>query len=370
MRSLHIDTARTWRGGQNQVLLTVNGMAEAGHDAMLLAHEDGELRRRAGEGLRFLGFSPRSEFDVQAGWKLHAVLKDRAPDVVHAHDPMAVSLVAMAMQMRGASAPKPLVVASRRVDFHLKHHAFSRWKYSHVDVFIAASRMIADILEQDGISPDRIAVVHDGVNISAIDKVPLVDAHAAFWLPHGAPIIGNVAALAPHKGQRHLIDAMRLVVRAVPDARLVILGEGELHDELQAQITELGLERHVTLAGFRQDALGLIRSLDIFVMSSVTEGLGSAILEAMACERVVIGTRAGGIPEVVDDGVTGLLIPPRDHQAMADAIISLLGDPARRTRMGAAGRARVVSEFSVEALVQGTLRVYEGRARATTPSAV
>lgn len=361
MRSLHIDTARTWRGGQNQVLLTVNGLAEAGHEAMLLAHEDGELRRRAGEGLRFLGFSPRSEFDIQAGWQLAGVLKDRTPDVVHAHDPMAVSLVAMAMQMRGTSGPSPLVVASRRVDFHLKRHAFSRWKYGHVDVFIAASRMIAGILEHDGIAADRIEVVHDGVNIDSIDRQPAIDAHGAFWLPSGAPLVGNVAALAPHKGQRHLIDAMRLVVREMPDARLLVIGDGELRDTLQQQVAELGLERHVTLTGFRNDALGLMRSLDLCVMSSVTEGLGSAVLEAMACERAMVGTRAGGIPEVIEDDVTGLLVPPRDHEAMAAAVVRLLRDPDRRAQMGAAGRARVVSEFSVDALVQGTARVYQER---------
>lgn len=361
MRSLHIDTARTWRGGQNQVLLTVNGLAEAGHEATLLAHEDGELRRRAGEGMRFLGFSPRSEFDVQAGWRLAGLLKDQEPDVVHAHDPMAVSLVAMAMQMRTGSNGRPLVVASRRVDFHLKHHAFSRWKYSHVDVFVAASETIAGILEKDGIPRDRIEVVHDGVNIGAIDRQPAVDAHAAFFLPHGSPLVGNVAALAPHKGQRHLIDAMRLVVQRSPDARLVIVGEGELHNDLREQVNELGLDRHVTLAGFRHDAIGLMRTFDVFVMSSVTEGLGSSILEAMACERAVIATRAGGIPEIVEDGVTGLLVAPRDHRAMADAIVQLLDDPARRTQMGAAGRARVVSAFSVEALVHRTVRVYTQR---------
>jgi glycosyltransferase involved in cell wall biosynthesis len=366
MRSLHVDTARTWRGGQNQVLLTVNGLAEAGHDAMLLAHENGELRRRAGDGLRFLGFSPRSEFDVHAGWQLAGVLRDRDPQVVHAHDPMAVSLVAMAMQMRGATGPKPLVVASRRVDFHLKHHAFSRWKYGHVDVFIAASRTIAGILEQDGIAADRIEVVHDGVNIGYIDKQPSADAHATFWLPHGAPLIGNVAALAPHKGQRHLVDAMALVVRDMPDARLLILGDGELRETLQQQIAELGLERHVTLAGFRHDALGLMRSLDLFVMSSVTEGLGSSILEAMACERAVVGTQAGGIPEVISHEVTGILVAPRDAAAMAGAIVQLLRDRARRTQMGAAGRARVVSEFSVEALVERTAKVYEQRLAART----
>ena len=141
MRSLHIDTARSWRGGQNQVLLTVTGLGEAGHAATLLAHEHGELHRRAREGLRCLAFTPRSEFDVRAGWQLARVLVDLRPEVVHAHDPMAVALVAMALQM-GKIARRPLVVASRRVDFHLKQHAFSKWKYRHVDVFIAASAQI------------------------------------------------------------------------------------------------------------------------------------------------------------------------------------------------------------------------------------
>jgi glycosyltransferase involved in cell wall biosynthesis len=358
MRSLHIDTARTWRGGQNQVLLTVNGLAEVGHDAILIAHEDGELRRRAGEGMRFLGFAPRSEFDVQAGWQLSRVLTDLAPDVIHAHDPMAVSLTAMALQITPALR-RPLVVASRRVDFHLKRHAFSRWKYRHVDVFVAASRLIAAILEQDGIARDQIEVVHDGVNVGAIDREPAVDAHAAFWLPHGAPVVGNVAALAGHKGQRHLIAAAARVVRDMPDARFIILGEGELREALETQVASLGLDRHVHLPGFRRDVIGLMKSFDLFVMSSVTEGLGSAILEAMTCERAVVASDTGGIPEAVDENVTGLLVPPRDEPALAKAILALLRDPDRRRRFGHAGRARVVEEFSVEQLVAGTLDVYE-----------
>lgn len=372
MRSLHIDTARTWRGGQNQVLLTVNGLAEAGHDAILLAHENGELRRRAGEGLRFLSFSPRSEFDVQAAWQLAGVLRQRRPDIVHAHDPMGVSLVAMALQMSTGKLDRPLVVAARRVDFHLKRHAFSKWKYRHVDVFIAASGTIAAILEADGIAPDRIEVVHDGVNVSFIDKQPPVDAHAEFWLPHGAPLVGNVAALAAHKGQRHLIAAAARIIRDVPDTRFLIVGQGELHDTLQHQIESLGLGRHVFLTGFRDDALGLVKSLDLFVMSSLTEGLGSSILEAMACERPVVGTRTGGIPEIVDEGRTGALVPPGDEHALATAVVELLRNPERGREMGAAGRQRVVSEFSVDVLVERTARVYESRLarfRANPPSA-
>ena len=347
MRSLHIDTARTWRGGQNQVLLTVNGLREVDHDAILLAHEQGELKRRAGEGAHVRGFVPRSEFDVQAGWQLVRLLGDLQPDVVHAHDPMAVSLIAMALQMSTSLPRRPLVVASRRVDFHLKRHAFSRWKYKHVDVFIAASRLIAAILEQDGVTADRVEIVHDGVNVHAIERAPAVEAHAALWLPHGAPVVGNAAALAGHKGQKHLVAAAAQVIREIPDARFVIVGEGELRETLEHQVTSLGLERHVFLPGFRKDVIGLMKSFDLFVMSSVTEGLGSAILEA--------------IPEVVKDGVTGILVPPRDEAALAAAIVDLLRDPAKRRALGAAGHDRVMTEFSVEQLVAGTMVVYEGR---------
>ena len=363
MKSVHIDTARTWRGGQNQVLQLVQGLGELAHAAVLVAHEAGELKRRAREGLRFIGFAPRSEFDVHAAWQLAKVLRDVQPDVVHAHDPMAISLAAMALQMKNGLPQRPLVVAARRVDFHLKRHAFSRWKHSHVDIFIAASRVIASILQDDGIPTERIEVVHDGVSLGLVDKQPVVDAHATFWLPRGAPIVGNVAALAPHKGQKHLVAAAKSIVRAVPDARMLIVGDGELREPLERQIKDLGLERHVMLTGFRPDAVGLIKSFDVFVLSSITEGLGSAVLEAMAASRPVVATRAGGIPEAVIDGTTGLLVPPNDAHALADAIVSLLRDPERRERLAAAGRERVAAEFSVEKMVARTLAVYGSRLR-------
>ncbi|MEZ5318845.1 MAG: glycosyltransferase [Vicinamibacterales bacterium] len=362
LKSLHVDTARTWRGGQNQVLQLVTGLEGLGQPAVLVAHDAGVLKRRAQEGLRFFGFAPRSEFDVRAAWQLARVIEEVAPDVVHAHDPMGIALAAMALQMASSRhGPEPLFVAARRVDFHLKRHAFSRWKHRQIDVFIAASRVIAGILRHDGIPEDRIEVVHDGVNLALVDKTTPVDAHAACWLPHGAPIVGNVAALAPHKGQKHLVAAAARVVRELPDTRFVIVGEGELRAALEKQIRDLGLERHVVLTGFREDALGLMKSFDLFAMSSVTEGLGSAMLEAMAAGLPIVGTRAGGIPEAVADGETGLLVPPHDEPALAAAIAALMRDPDRRRALGRAGRARVEAEFSIERMVEGTLDVYRRR---------
>jgi glycosyltransferase involved in cell wall biosynthesis len=170
-----------------------------------------------------------------------------------------------------------------------------------------------------------------------------------------------VAALVPHKGQRHLVAAAARVVRAVPDTRFLIIGEGELRDALTRQIKGLGLERHVHLTGFRNDVIGLQKSFDVFAMSSVTEGLGSAMLDAMACAVPIVATRAGGIPEAIIDGTSGLLVGPQDEGALAAAIVRLLKDPELRGRLGAAGRERVMNEFSIEKMVRETLHTYEER---------
>jgi glycosyltransferase involved in cell wall biosynthesis len=370
MFSLHVDTARTWRGGQNQVLLTVNGLRAIGQRAALVAHPDGELRKRVEEGLELIPIAPKTEMDLTAGWRFARLLKKLAPDVIHAHDPHGVAMASLALSLGGsasASSTKggaaqsrgPALVASRRVDFHLKGNSFSRWKYRQVECFIAASEAIRQMLVADGVPADRTVTVHEGIDVDHVLAAPPVNVHEAFWLPHHAPVVGNVAALVPHKGQRYLIDAAHLVVQQVPDARFVILGEGELREHLEHQVKEHHLEKHVLLPGFRTDVLGCIKGFDLFVMSSVTEGLGTSLLDAMACARPIVATRAGGIPEIVGDDVNGVLVPPRDAHALADAIVRLLKDEDARRRMGDAGLALVRERFTVDRMVEETARVYE-----------
>ena len=333
------------------------GLRARGHRAVLVAHPDGVLYQRAREGDDLVPLGPRSEVDLASAWKLARVVSMHQPDVVHAHDPHAVAMASMALSF-GVGPKVPTLVASRRVDFHLQKHSFSRWKYRQVACFIAASRAIADILRADGIPASRIAVVHDGIDVERVMHIPSADLHREFWFPKGAPVLVNVAALVPHKGQKFLLDAMAAVRRSIPDAQLVIFGEGELRGALEQQVRDLDLGKHVVLAGFRDDVLSLTRSADLFVMSSVTEGLGSTLLDAMAMGLAVAGTTAGGIPEAVEDGVTGLLVPPGHADALAGAIVRLLQDPALRARMGEAGRARVAAEFGVDRLVEGTLAAY------------
>ncbi len=358
MFSLHIDTARTWRGGQNQVLVTVLGLRGLGHRTMLVAHPDGELRQRAKEGLDLIPLAPKTEMDLGAAWRLSRLLKQLKPDIVHAHDPHGVAMAGLALSMSTQLAKPPLVV-SRRVDFHLRNAALSRWKYRQVDCFICASEAIRQMIVADGVPDARTVTVHEGIDLERMNSAPRASLHEELFLPHQAPIVGNVAALVPHKGQRHLIEAAALVVRKVPDARFVIAGEGELRPALERQIKEHRLEKHVLLAGFRPDVLSLHKAFDVFVMSSITEGLGTSLLDAMAAAKPIVATATGGIPEVVVDGLTGILVPPRDDALMAAAIVQLLKDAALRQQMGYAGLARARDLFSSERMLKETLKVYK-----------
>lgn len=358
MFSLHVDTARTWRGGQNQVMLTVLGLRARGHRTALVAHPTGALKERMAEGMDLYPLAPRNEMDLRAAWQLSRLIKQLRPAVIHAHDAHGVAFAALARSMAGGATP-PRFVAARRVDFHIGANALSRWKYRQVELFVCASTCIQSMLVADGIPRERTTVVYEGIDLEHISAAPPINAHKELWLPHEAPVVGNVAALVPHKGQRYLIDAAARVVREVPDARFVIVGDGELADVLERQIRHLNLDKHVFLTGFRPDALSWHKSFDIFVMSSVTEGLGTSALDAMACGRPVVATRAGGLAEVVVDGETGLLVPIRDHDGLAAAIVRLLKNPALRERYGRAGLARARQTFNAERMVDQTLKVYE-----------
>src|SRR6187455_3196178 len=255
MFSLHIDTARSWRGGQSQVRYTVIGLRLLDQRAALVAHPEGALFKRMSEGLDLIPLAPMHEIDLAAAWRLSRVIRQLRPDIVQAHDPHAVAMAATALSI-SSPKPRPPLVASRRVEFRIAHNSFSRWKYSQVDCFIANSEAIRNRLVADGIPRAKTTVVNEGVDVERIVEMPAANVHAELYLPTHAPVVGDAAAI---------------VVKQVPDVRFVILGEGELREKLERQIKEKHLERHVFLAGFRANALELTKSFDIFTMSSVSE---------------------------------------------------------------------------------------------------
>jgi glycosyltransferase involved in cell wall biosynthesis len=358
MFSLHIDTGRGWRGDQSQTFHAVLGMRAAGHRAVLVAHPDGELRRRLSEGDDVIPLAPRREIDVEAAWRLSRVVRQLGPRVVHVHDPQAVAIAATALSI-SAPDPKPALVVSRRTATHVAHDSFSRWTHAQIDCFVANCAAVRDHLVADGIPATKITTVHDGVDVERIVRLPPANVHAECYLPTHAPIVGSVGALVPQKGFHHLIDAARRVVREVPDARFIIVGDGELRESLEKHVHDTHLERHIFLTGFKSNALAFIKGFDVFAVSAVGGGMCTALVDAMAAARPAVATAAGGIPDVIVDGETGFLVPPRDDAAMARQLITLLKDSSLSARMGAAALARARVHFTVERMVRETVDVYE-----------
>jgi glycosyltransferase involved in cell wall biosynthesis len=355
--SLHIDTAKTWRGGQSQVMYTVLGLRRLEQRAVLVAHPQGELYRRLSEGIDLIPLASRNEIDLAAAWRLARVLKRSPPDLIQAHDPHAVAMAALALAI-SAPSPRPPLLATRRIEYPIGRNSFSRWKYSQVERFIAISGAVRDRLVADGIAPLRISVVHEGVDVERIERQAAASVHAAFFLPTHAPIVGNIGALTAQKGQHDLIEAAALVVREVPDARFVILGAGELREALEQQIHRKHLERHVILGGFRTDAMALLKGFDVFALSSTHEGMCTSLVDAMAASKAAVATAVGGVPEVLADGQTGFLVPPHNPPALAEKIVRLLKDDGLRARFAAAALARARAHFTVERMVDETLAVY------------
>src|SRR5262245_27810424 len=334
-RILHVDTARTWRGGQNQVLLTALGMARLGHEVTLACRKGGVLESRAREaGLDVRALPFRGDLWPPAITGLAHLLRTGVAEVVQVHDPHAISAGLVARRL---ARPVP-VVATRRVDFALRG-AWSRAKYRACDRVVAVSAAIRDVLVAGGLGSEHLRLVHEGV----ADRSPLPggrEALKALGVAEASPVVGNVAALTDHKDHATLLEAAALVVRERPDVRFVILGEGETRAALESQRLRLGLEAHVILAGFRHDLDRLLPAFDVFCLSSQQEGLGTSLLDAMCFSRPVVATAAGGIPDAVEDGATGRLVPVRDAPALARALCDLLRDQGLRREMGARGRER------------------------------
>lgn len=347
MRVLHVDSALGWRGGQNQVWLAAKGMAARGHEVLVACRLGGRLAARLQEARLAVREIPfRGDFWPPAIFALRRVAREFRPDVVQLHDPHAVSAGLLA----GRSA-KPRI-ATRRVDFPPKSG-----KYRRCERVIAVSRAIATVLAESGVSPERTRVVYEGVP-DRPGQSGGREVFTALGIPPGAPVVGNVAALTDHKDHQTLLEAAALLRPRVPEARFLILGEGELRASLESRARELGLADRVVFAGFRTDLDRLIPAFTVFCLSSHHEGLGTSLLDAMNFARPSVATNAGGIPEAVEDGVTGRLVRAQAPQQLADALCEVLLDPERAAAMGAAGRRRFEERFSVGRMLDGTLDVY------------
>ncbi len=246
-----------------------------------------------------------------------------------------------------------------------------RWTNGRITRFIAISGAVqAAMLSRGDAGPQKIAVVPNGISDPEIK--PTLEAtriRSEFAVGTDSPLIVCVARLEKEKDVPTLIAAMKTVVATKPTARCLIVGEGSYRAALEQQVAHLGLAGDVTLTGFRRDSLAFIATADVFILPSLAEPFGLVILEAMALGKPVIASDAGGPKEIVSHGETGLLVPPASPDAVAAALLQLIGDPTARARMGAEGRRRFTSNYTALEMARSTLAAYEVALRSTVSAA-
>lgn len=350
-----VDSERSWRGGQEQVRLLMRGLVEAGVEVALAAPARGVLFERAG-ALNVDRVPWRGTASPASVIELRRLLARQRPDLVHTHASRAHGAVAVA---RLGLRPRVIHVASRRVDFAVATNPMSAWKYHRgADAYIAISGGVRDVLLAGGVPDERIALAPSGIDLGKFDgRRARAEVRRELGVAESTPLIGTVAALAPHKSQSDLLAAAAILAREMPALHVVLVGEGALRHELETLAERLGIRERVTFTGFRPDALDLLGAFDCFVISSYLEGLGTSIMDAQAAGIPVVATRTGGIPEIVQDGVTGLLVPPRDPDALAVAVRRMLSDRALRDACVRAARAQSPG-YDFHRMVYKTLDVY------------
>lgn len=354
MRIAHVEAGRHLYGGAAQVRYLVEGLTGRGVENVLLCPPGSALGAAVPPAL-VRELPMRGELDVALVVRLRRALERLEPDLVHVHSRRGADLYGgLAAALAGIPA-----VLTRRVDAR-EPAALARLKYRPYRVVVALSRAIERQLLDAGVPGERIVPIASAVDTRrhAPDPAARRRLRATFGLPRDSLVVGVVAQLIERKRHSWLFALLPELVRERPELRVVCFGRGPLERLLKRELGERGLTRHVVLAGFRSDLHVLLPGLDLLAHPAEREGLGVALLEAASAGVPVVACAVGGVPDVVVDGETGLLVPHADGAAFARALRALLAAPDERARLGAAARRHAERRFDVDALVAAHLSLY------------
>jgi glycosyltransferase involved in cell wall biosynthesis len=354
---LHISTPLSWRGGEQQIAYLAEGLREKGHEQIFLCAQGGEMEIFCYENdFTCFPFQP-SLLQLQSNISfLRRICRNYEIDLIHVHDSKGHTQ-AFAAALMGNRIP---LVVSRRVDFPMGKSWLSRKKYNHPSVkkIICVSGKIKEITGAGILNKEVLTVVYDGVSVEAPADEIIVDLHQEFNIPEDYRIVGNIAALAPHKDYFTFTDTAARMLQMNPKIKFLAVGEGPQRRDIEAYIKSKNMQEHIILTGFRNDAKAIMAGLDLLLFTSETEGLGSSILDAYVRKIPVVATAAGGVPEIAVNGKTALLAPVKDAEKLSALALQVLEDKELRNEL-CLEAAEFVKQFDISRMVEGTLEVYK-----------
>lgn len=363
MKILHVETGRHLYGGAQQVVYLARGLNRAGVDNTLVCSPGSGADIAARDaGVSVANIDCAGDHDLAFAFRLRQRLLDEQPDILHCHSRRGGDFLG-GLAATGTAVP---AVVSRRVD-NPESKLIAGFRYRPFRKVIAISKSVAAALRAAGLDDHRLTVIRDAVDterfVVAGDKAWF---RREFGLIDTDIVMAAVGQLIPRKGHRYLLEATARLKPGHPDLKLIIFGQGPLETELRERTAGLGLGGVVQFAGFRRDLDDYLACIDLLVHPALAEGLGVAALKAAAAAVPVVGFAAGGISEAVAEGETGILVAPKDIEALGIAIARLVENPALRRTFGEAGRARMQREFSIESMVDAHLQLYESILNDTT----
>ena len=356
LKIVHVDTGMSLRGGQRQLLNLARRLRERGHGQIIVCREESELETRArAEGFTCFALPLHDPAYAHGILQLRRHLQVAPCDLLHAHDGRGQTvawLASIGMRVRR--------VACRRVIFLPKRRWTHRLKYSDTcDAIVTVSDFIRQLLIRSQVPESMIELIPDGIEIPA--ELPSLtrraEARARWGYGEVEFLVGHLGAFTREKGQEVALEAFRLLTERLPQARLLLAGEGPTLRDLEIVQMREGLGDRVRFCGAIENPAQFFPALDLFVMPSKSEGLGSSALMAMSYGLPVVASRVGGLPEIVEEARTGWLVEPASPSALANAILAAAGDRARLKQWGLNGRERA-RQFSIDIMVDRTEALY------------
>jgi len=353
---LHTESSSGWGGQENRTLHECIGLKETfGERVIILCRPESRLRERATQaGIETRTHSLKASLDIGAIPFIMGLIKKEGVDIVVTHSGVDSFLAGIAARL---SRRRPKVVRTR----HLALPITSKRSYSMIPHrVVTVSEFVKKYLVNDcGLQSDHVVSIPTGINLRRFNSPSVPDGfREAEGIAPGVPLVGTIAILRRKKGHHVLLEAIPAVLKEIPSALFVFAGNGPQTENIKAQIKQLAIERNVRLLGLRKDVETVLKGIDLFVLPTFQEALGTSILEASAMERAVISTLVGGVPEVVKEGVTGLLVEADKAGPLAEAIIKLLKDRALRASMGKEGKKLVERDFSTIRMVERLHELY------------
>ncbi|MCJ8166881.1 glycosyltransferase family 4 protein [Pontibacter sp. E15-1] len=358
MRVLHLVSEKTWRGGEQQVAYLIEELTRQGIGCYVACRKNTPFEAHCQQWkLPYIALPYANEFDLGTAQKIKQYCQQQQIDLVHAHSGHAHA-ISVWSYLLGNRRP---IILSRRVDFPVKDNALSRYKYNFGGIkrIICVSDKIKEVVSRSLKRPEVCVTVHSGIDMSRFAASNRQqNLHRAYNLPPQQKLIGNVSAIAPHKDYFTFVDTAALLLQQRTDLTFFIIGDGPLRRQVEAYVQEKGLQESIIFTGFREDVPQLMPELDVLLVTSETEGLGTTILDAFACRTAVVATAAGGIPEIVLHEKTGLLAAVKDAPALASHLQRLLSDATLRESLTEQAYKMALT-FSKEQTALKTAAVYK-----------